>query len=94
MIAALPMYDRPETQDATDRFWALIRDRLRAGGIPAPDHLTRDRDPWDIWTDPDLVLAQTCGLPSRVPTQDTITGPAFQLKSFQCVTVSSSEVLF
>ena len=25
MIAALPMYDRPELQAANDRYWALIR---------------------------------------------------------------------
>jgi hypothetical protein len=61
MIAALPMYDRPEMRAANDRFWQAIRDRLGDG----PPHLTRDRDPWDIWQAPDLLLAQTCGFPYR-----------------------------
>lgn len=65
MIAALPMYDRPETAAANDRLWAGIRDRLRAGGIAAPDGLSRDRPLRDIWADPALLLAQTCGLPFR-----------------------------
>lgn len=73
MIAALPMYERPETVRAHDRFWALIRDGLRERGLKAPDALTRDRDLWDIWQDPDLVLAQTCGLPYRARLHDRVT---------------------
>ncbi|PWK61043.1 phosphate/phosphite/phosphonate ABC transporter substrate-binding protein [Roseicyclus mahoneyensis] len=65
MIAALPMYDRPELRAETDALWSAIRDALRAHGIGAPDHLTRDRDLWEIWQSPDLLLAQTCGLPFR-----------------------------
>ncbi|BDW84397.1 MULTISPECIES: phosphate/phosphite/phosphonate ABC transporter substrate-binding protein [Roseicyclus] len=65
MIAALPMYDRPELRAETDALWACIRDAMRARAIPAPDALTRDRDPWEIWQSPDLLLAQTCGLPFR-----------------------------
>lgn len=66
MIASLPMYDRPETAAAHDRFWAAIRDRMRAGGMAAPDHLTRGAaDLWPQWTAPDLVLSQTCGYPYR-----------------------------
>ncbi|MCR9150212.1 MAG: PhnD/SsuA/transferrin family substrate-binding protein [Rhodobacteraceae bacterium] len=63
--AALPMYDRAEIRPATDRLWAEIRDRLRAAGIDAPDALERPEDPWEVWQAPDLVLAQTCGLPYR-----------------------------
>jgi ABC-type phosphate/phosphonate transport system substrate-binding protein len=59
------MHDRPETAAANDRLWAAIRDRLRAEGCAAPRALTRDRPLFDIWTDPDLLLAQTCGLPFR-----------------------------
>jgi ABC-type phosphate/phosphonate transport system substrate-binding protein len=65
MIAALPMYDRPETAAANDRLWSLIRDHLRADGHPAPERLHRGGDPWALWQAPDLVLAQTCGLPYR-----------------------------
>jgi ABC-type phosphate/phosphonate transport system substrate-binding protein len=72
MLAALPMYDRPETVAATDRYWALIRDGLRARGLDAPDDLTRTDDPWAIWQSPDLVLAQTCGLPFRARLQGQV----------------------
>lgn len=61
MIAALPMYDRPETAAANDGFWSAIRRALGFG----PDRLTRDGDLWDIWQSDDLLLAQTCGLPYR-----------------------------
>ncbi len=61
MIAALPMYDRPETAEANNRLWEAVRDPLGYG----PDRLTRGHDLWDIWQSPDLVLAQTCGLPYR-----------------------------
>lgn len=73
-IAALPMYDRPELCGATDRFWALIRDALRAGGHAAPASLTRgDSDLMPLWLSPELVLAQTCGLPYRAHLKDAVT---------------------
>lgn len=65
MIATLAMYDRPELRAETDALWAGIRDGLRGAGIAAPDGLTRDIDPWEAWQSPDLVFAQTCGLPYR-----------------------------
>lgn len=65
MIASLPMYDRAETAPALDGFWGLIRDNLRAAGIPAPGELDRTTDLWSTWQSPDLVLSQTCGLPFR-----------------------------
>lgn len=63
MIAALPMYDWPEVAPATDRLWGTVRDALRAEGIAAPEGLSRDPDHSAAWTDPALVLGQTCGLP-------------------------------
>jgi ABC-type phosphate/phosphonate transport system substrate-binding protein len=57
------MYDWPERTAATDRLWAALRDGLRAAGVAAPDALTRDDDLMAGWTDPRLVLGQTCGLP-------------------------------
>ena len=62
-VAALPMYDWPEVTAATDALWAAIRDRLRAEGVAAPEALARDRGLVAGWTDPGLVLGQTCGLP-------------------------------
>ncbi len=73
MIAALPMYDRPELRSDTDALWAALRDALRARGIDAPDALTRDRDPWEVWQSPDLIFAQTCGLPFRARLHATVT---------------------
>jgi ABC-type phosphate/phosphonate transport system substrate-binding protein len=65
MIAALPMYDWAELHDVHDRFWSLIRDALRVGGVDAPDRLTRAESLWEVWRAPDLLLGQTCGLPYR-----------------------------
>lgn len=61
MIAALGMYDLPPLRGANDRFWGAIRARLGYG----PTTLARNRDAWGIWTSPDLLLAQTCGMPYR-----------------------------
>ncbi len=63
MIAGLPMYDRPETFEANDRLWDQTREALADRGIAAPERLDRDIDLWSLWRRPDLVLAQTCGLP-------------------------------
>lgn len=84
MIASLPMYDRPETAAANDRFWAGVRDRLRDAGIAAPDALTREGDLWDQWEAPDLLLSQTCGLPYRSRLKGTVTivgSPDYGLES-------------
>lgn len=40
-IAALPMYDWPETRAETDAQWAELCDAFRAAGIDAPAHLVR-----------------------------------------------------
>lgn len=61
MIAALGMYDIAPLRGANDRFWALIRDTLGYG----PHRLTRNADLREVWDSPDLLLAQTCGLPYR-----------------------------
>lgn len=63
-LASLAMYDSvPPVQEANDRLWQGIRDRLRAGGYDAPDALDREISYHGIWLQPDLVLAQTCGYP-------------------------------
>ena len=69
MIAALPMYDRPETAAANDAFWAAIRAELSDG----PEDLTREGDLWEIWQSPNLLLAQTCSLPFRAQLHSHVT---------------------
>ena len=74
MIASLGMYDRAEAQPANDRFWALIRDGMRARGLAAPDSLTRGAGAyWDAWQSPDLILSQTCGFPYRAKLHGKVT---------------------
>lgn len=68
MIAALPMYDRPETAAAHDRLWSLFREAFGA----APSALTRDADLWEVWQNDALVLAQTCGFPYRSRLKDKV----------------------
>ncbi|WP_157440942.1 phosphate/phosphite/phosphonate ABC transporter substrate-binding protein [Aestuariivita boseongensis] len=55
------MYDPAPVRGANDRFWQAIRARLGHG----PETLTRDGDLWEVWQSPDLILAQTCGMPFR-----------------------------
>jgi ABC-type phosphate/phosphonate transport system substrate-binding protein len=40
-IAALPMYDWPESRAETDAEWARLRDAFRAAGLDAPERLVR-----------------------------------------------------
>ncbi len=77
-LAALPMYDWPELRAATDRLWTALRDALRAAGVAAPDALSRDLGLMQAWTDPRLVLGQTCGLPlvRELAGQVTVIGAA------------------
>jgi len=67
LIAALPMYDWPERRDEVDSEWAVIRDRLRADGIEAPQELSRDiEEGMALWRRPDLLFAQTCWGPMEL----------------------------
>ncbi|MBV1869098.1 MAG: phosphate/phosphite/phosphonate ABC transporter substrate-binding protein [Marinosulfonomonas sp.] len=68
MIASLPMYDRSETAGSLDRFWQLIRAELGYG----PQSLDRRMPISGVWTSPDLLLSQTCGLPYRTDLKDTV----------------------
>jgi len=62
------MYDMPHAAPANDRLWAAIRTELGTG----PDHIDRSTDPWSAWQSPDLLLAQTCGLPYRARLFDQV----------------------
>lgn len=63
MIAALQMYDWPEVHGRNNTFWARVRAYLVNSGIDAPEHLSRPENLHAPWTQPDLILGQTCGLP-------------------------------
>lgn len=62
--AALPMYDFPELREAHDTFWGALAERLVAAGLTdVPPHLTRSIGHFDVWRDPELLLAQGCEFP-------------------------------
>jgi ABC-type phosphate/phosphonate transport system substrate-binding protein len=65
MIASLPMYARPELNDAIAYLWDLIRKNLNDKDINAPEILSQDAEDLSSWLDPGLVLSQTCGMPYR-----------------------------
>lgn len=71
-VAGLPMYDWPEVRESTDALWCSLRDSLRTAGIPAPENLSRDPDVAGLWLAPELVLAQTCGLPYATRLRDQV----------------------
>jgi ABC-type phosphate/phosphonate transport system substrate-binding protein len=58
MIASLPMYDLPETREATDSFWAAV---AKAYGVSGG--LTRGGDWMQVWREPNMLFSQTCGYP-------------------------------
>jgi ABC-type phosphate/phosphonate transport system substrate-binding protein len=58
------MYDLPEIEAATDKWWkGLARAFRREGIVDVPDALWRGELYREIWTRPDLLLSQTCGYP-------------------------------
>jgi len=64
VIAALPMYDFPELQADNDALWSALAESLTAAGVAyIPAGLTRDRRHFDLWRDPNLLLAQACEYP-------------------------------
>ena len=73
MIASLMMYTRPELAAAHDRYWHLIRQELAQRGIDSPETLAQDAEEFSVWTAPDLVLSQTCGMPYRLWLHDKVT---------------------
>ena len=56
MIAALPMYDWPETRAEVDGWYAGLREKAAF----LPPVLTRADDLHALWRDPGLILSQTC----------------------------------
>ena len=71
-LAALPMYDPPELQEANDALWAALRQRLEERGVVAPPGLTRTSDLDALWSSSDLLIAQTCGYPLATRLRDQV----------------------
>ena len=63
-LATLPMYDLPEVRTDTDQVWITLRDILVSQGLRnVPEDLDRSAKAIDAWSDPGLLLSQTCGFP-------------------------------
>ncbi len=69
MISWLGMYDMAPLRAVNDRLWTGIRTALGEG----PEKLDRDADPWEVWQSPELLLAQTCGMPYRTRLHGAVT---------------------
>ena len=60
--ASLPMYDFPEVRAATDAWWTGLRRHLEREAVTdIPSTLLRRDDLIEQWSDPTLLLSQTCG---------------------------------
>ncbi|KAI9026218.1 ABC transporter [Hyaloraphidium curvatum] len=70
----LPMYDWPELHEATDLWIRGIARHLRRLHIEAPAGPTRPdySDIESVWTDPELILSQTCGYPLTHALRDRV----------------------
>ena len=63
-LASLPMYNLPETADASAALWRGLARHFRRAGIPdVPDALAAQPKVPDHWLSPDLLFSQTCGYP-------------------------------
>lgn len=62
-VASFPMYDIPEVHWALDELWRAIAGNLKARGVAGvPDELLHTRPIAELWTDPDMLISQCCGL--------------------------------
>jgi ABC-type phosphate/phosphonate transport system substrate-binding protein len=81
-VAAPPMYDFPEIEEANDALWRRIRAGLEARGIEAPERLTRGAELAALWRSPNLVFGQTCGYPLVTALGDAVALVATPIYSF------------
>ena len=66
------MYDLDELRASTDALWSFIAACLRDEGVVAPEVLMRGGVLGNIWTNPFLLLGQTCGYPLRTSLKDRV----------------------
>lgn len=71
-IAQLPMYDWPEVRSATNTLWRSIAMAFARHRVAAPKVLDRSIPVAKVWRSPNLLLAQTCGLPYVRHLRDTV----------------------
>ncbi len=63
-IAWLGMYDHAGQHAANDRFWTMVRDHLREGGVSrVPETLTRGVTTAAVWGHPRLLFGMICTRP-------------------------------
>jgi ABC-type phosphate/phosphonate transport system substrate-binding protein len=63
-LSALPMYDFPELESAHSRLWSFVAGELQRSGVTeVPLALDRSMAYDQTWTDRNLLLGQSCGLP-------------------------------
>lgn len=72
MFAMLPMYERPELQEADQEYWHNIHRALAVRGIKSPEKLTRQMFEQKTWEMPEMVLSQTCGMPYKKFLRDRV----------------------
>lgn len=72
MIAALGMYDPPFADWANDTWWQNLAGHARALGLSAAPALERGRPYREVWEDPGLGFAQTCGMPFVTRLKDRV----------------------
>lgn len=63
--ASFPMYDYPETREASNEFWKVLGRKLKDEGINAPKSLTRPKNDMEHWNSTNMLVSQTCGYPYR-----------------------------
>lgn len=93
MIAALQMYDWPEVHERMDAFWSGIAADLEAKDVDPPKVLSRPDRLSQPWSQPDLLLGQTCGLPyvtGRCGDAVLVARPDFDIEGARDGTYSSA----
>ncbi|WAP68178.1 phosphate/phosphite/phosphonate ABC transporter substrate-binding protein [Jiella pelagia] len=94
-IASLGMYDMPWLAWANDALWGRVAAGLRdAGFAEVPEILDRARPLAEVWRDPSLLFAQTCGYPLVTELHDVVTPIAAPVYSWPgCVAATHCSVI-